>query len=311
MAPLNLVSRLLGLPLFPNFPRLPKELRDAIWEYAACEPRIVPLRRRRVRAASDSSTQEPGENAVTDRNEGSWRFKCDLPPPAILFVNREAHEIASRFYTSSKAFPCLRNNNTSAGETCINFERDILFLDADWTLQIHYRPGEMDKAEREKVQHLAVLYVKTDDESFEEELAGRECISENELWLAQYLAYFTKVKTITVVLEHVESTKHEEGLAAEEKATFAFTDEDEPIDVNAALEVFENKNDDPGRSVIPIHPRFMTLDMGLVAERRVECLRGRTAPEDWQMPKIEQRVMVTSGLKAILNNIKELLQKPR
>ena len=169
----------------------------------------------------------------------------------------------------------------------------------------------MDKAEREKVQHLAVLYVKTDDESFEEELAGRECISENELWLAQYLAYFTKVKTITVVLEHVESTKHEEGLAAEEKATFAFTDEDEPIDVNAALEVFENKNDDPGRSVIPIHPRFMTLDMGLVAERRVECLRGRTAPEDWQMPKIEQRVMVTSGLKAILNNIKELLQKPR
>jgi len=308
MAPINLVSRLLGLPLFPNFPRLPKELRDAIWEYAVCEPRIVPLRRRRIRATSDSSTQDSDENAVTDRNEGLWRFKCDLPPPAVLFVNREAHEVASRFYNTSKAFPCIRYNNTSAGETCINFGRDILFLDADWTLQIHYRPSEMDKAEREKVQHLAVLYVKTDDESFEEELAGRECISENELWLAQYLAYFTNVKTVTVVLEHVEYQKYEDGLTGEEKATLAFTDEsDEPIDVNAALEIFENKNDTPGRSAIPTHPRFMTLDMGLLAERRLECLRGRTPPEDWQMPKIEQRVMVTSGLKAILDkNIREL-----
>jgi hypothetical protein len=304
MAPINLVSRLLGLPLFPNFPRLPKELRDAIWEYAVCEPRIVPLRRHRL--ASHAS--EENENTAGDRNEGLWGFKCDLPPPAILFVNRESHEVASRFYTTSKAFPCIRYNHTSVPETCINFEKDTLYLDADWTLQIHYRPGEVDKAEREKVQHLAVLYVKTDDSSFEEELAGRECISENELWLAQYLAYFTNLKTITVVLEYVECPKYEEGYTSEERATFAFTDQpDEPMDVNAALEIFENKTETPEHAAIPTHPRFMTLDMDLLGERRLVCLRGRAPPEGWQMPKIEQRVMVTTGLKAILDkNLKQL-----
>lgn len=300
MAPMNLVSQLLGLPLFPNFPRLPKELRDEIWEYAVSESRIVPLRRRRLR-------QEGEVIEGNDRDQGLWGFKCDLPPPSILFVNREANAAASRLYTTApKAFPCVRYNHTSVPETCIDFARDILYLDGDWTLQIYYRPSEVEMAEREKVRHLAMLYVKDDDPCFVEELAGRPSRSENELWLAQYLAYFPNLETVTVVLEHVEWPKYEEGFTSEEVATLAFAQPNlemdvQPIDVNAAFEILENKNDALGRAAIPNHPRWLSLDCELLIQRRLECVRGQYVPAaEWKMPEIRQRVMLTADLKAIL-----------
>lgn len=299
MAPSNLVSRLLGLPLFPNFPRLPKELRDAIWEQAISEPRIVPLRRRRLRQGSDGETQDA--SAVGDRNNGLWGFKCDLPPPSILFVNHESHDVASRYY--SKAFSCVRSNHTSVPEAHINFEKDTLYLDGDWTLQIYYRASEVDQADREKVNHLAILYIKTDDDSFAEELAGRECREENEAWLAQYLAYFPNVKTVTVVLEHAECPKYEDGFTSKDMSTLAFTDEpNQPMDVHAALEIFENKNDTAERAVIPNHPRSFGLDWELLEQRRLECVRwDYVPPEHWKMPEIKQCVMVSAGFKALLD----------
>jgi hypothetical protein len=86
-------------------------------------------------------------------------------------------------------------------------------------LQIHYRPSEVEMAEPEKVKHLAMLYVKDYDPCFVEELAGRLCRSESELWLAQYLAYFPYLDTATVVLEQVECMKYEGGFTSEEVAT--------------------------------------------------------------------------------------------
>jgi hypothetical protein len=319
MAPLILVSQLLGLPLFPKFKHLPKELRDAIWEYAVMEPRIVPLRRRRLWATADSSssdevnaeitdekteeTAEEGseETATIDRNEGHWGFKCDVSPPAVLFVNRESYEAVCRSYTP-KAFPCTRNNNTSVGETCINFERDTLYLDVDWTLQIHYRGQEMDREERDKVKNLAMICAGVWEPSFAEELAGRECTSENELWLAQFLAYFVNVETVTCVLEHTESTKYEDDLANEDRA-LAFTDE--PLDVNTALEGFES--DAPGNTAIPTHSRFMSFDMDLLRQRRSELYGEEEEIVDWPLPNIEQKVMLSAGLKNVLDKkMKEL-----
>lgn len=294
MAPLNLVSRLLGLPLFPNFPRLPKELRDAIWEFAVLEPRVVPLRRRRLRADSE-------EEVNPDRNLGLWGFKCDLPPPSILFVNRESHEVASRYY--SKAFPCIRYNHTSIPETIFDFERDTLYLDGYWTLQIQWRPSEVEREEREKVKHLAVLSIRNGDSCFAEELGEGECWVESERWLAYFMAYFPNIKDVTHVLESVDAPKYEEGFTSEEMATLTFTDEPNPhMDLNAALEIFENKNDIPGRTAIPDHPRLLTLDLELLKQRRLECVPpGYLPPEDWEMPKIQQRSMVTARLKAILD----------
>ena len=60
----------------------------------------------------------------------------------------------------------------------LDFKREIIYLDGDWTLQVPRRPSEVDMQEREKVKHLAVLYVKSDGPS--EEAKGSPGRGENE-----------------------------------------------------------------------------------------------------------------------------------
>jgi hypothetical protein len=52
------------------------------------------------------------------------------------------------------------------------------------------------------------------------------------------------------------------------------------MDVSAALDILENKNDTPGRAAIPNHPRWFSLDGELLVQRRLECVHGHYVPAE-------------------------------
>ncbi|KAI0833009.1 hypothetical protein F5Y06DRAFT_307435 [Hypoxylon sp. FL0890] len=82
---------------FPQFPRLPAELRLLIWQFALPR-RVFEIRRETV------SIKRDGEADVTkELDHDAWRVRSSdlvavlLAPPALLSVCREARKFASRF----------------------------------------------------------------------------------------------------------------------------------------------------------------------------------------------------------------------
>jgi hypothetical protein len=203
---------------FPLFPKLPREIRLVIWEFAVPGPRIVPLVQRVVKAVEeewnrilDDDSCESDDGSLMCINEkaeyGDYYnlrgFQSDILAPSILFVNREAYHVATKHYT--KTFSNVQPNSngkydedhTTLPETWFDYENDILFLDWWTTFRNFYafylRLLDFLSEEALKVQNLAI----TVDHNWILEF------EDLETFLAGILARFAKTKNLYVVIEKV------------------------------------------------------------------------------------------------------------
>jgi hypothetical protein len=75
----RLQVRSLALNTFACFPRLPREIRNKIWAFAALEPRVIPL-------------------FIMQRDLEHRKVSSQAPHPAIVQVNKESREEGMRHY---------------------------------------------------------------------------------------------------------------------------------------------------------------------------------------------------------------------
>jgi hypothetical protein len=164
-------------PSFPQFTKLPKELRVMIWRAALPDPRIVFLQPdllskyyctrvwsdkavdayfsgpiKRIPTFFDFNVAKESSNVFMGVDYGpkhqckGLRSRC--PPPTLLFACRESFEVASyhykRAFGTEHAFP----------ETWFDFERDTLYFGCDDQDPL-LEPQDFLIEEARKVQHLA------------------------------------------------------------------------------------------------------------------------------------------------------------
>ncbi|KAH7418273.1 hypothetical protein BKA64DRAFT_700805 [Cadophora sp. MPI-SDFR-AT-0126] len=91
-----------SIPRFPQFRRLPLELRLIIWEDSARVPRVVEL------------------NSCQKRSKLSSRTSV----PAMLHVNKEARQVGSKYYEKISPYTLDRN----ICFTFIRWEVDIVLF---------------------------------------------------------------------------------------------------------------------------------------------------------------------------------------
>jgi hypothetical protein len=169
---------------FPQFGKLPKEIRLEIWEAALPGPRIVELRERPLKSSGHLTP-------ITS-------FKSYCRAPDILFACRESHEVAIRHY--ERAFDMV----ASHPETWFDFHRDVLYIRWDkfkynlTTVQfddlIYYMPCIFDEEVRGQIENLAILMEKKGIGNY----GGKNL----EKFLSCILRHFDGVKTLTLVAKH-------------------------------------------------------------------------------------------------------------
>jgi len=111
---------------FTCFQELPTEVRLAIWEHVASEPRLVPIRARSYQTYEGVN----GDSVVIDQ-------RTPVEVPAILRVNREAREVAAKFYTltfGTKEFLSFRGHSSPVPlrvqpKVYINISIDLIYVD--------------------------------------------------------------------------------------------------------------------------------------------------------------------------------------
>jgi hypothetical protein len=203
-------------PYFLQFNRLPKELREMIWEAALPDPRVVYVTQESIetyfctRVWSDKAIDETfnspkkvptffdlheDEDALekllyySNSGEGfgpDWRrgLRSRCPPPNLLFVCRESYEVMTRHF--EKAF----GGYNVFPDTWFDFERDILYLDWDIYDEPLMKPGDFLSLNACKVRNLATFDDVFDDHHYDD----------YESWLCEILNVFTNVKQLTTVL---------------------------------------------------------------------------------------------------------------
>lgn len=102
---------------FPNFSKLPLELRREVWRFAACIPRVIEVR---TRPASLS-----------------WATTAS-PAPAVLHVNQEARREALRVLTLLELDPIAPNLRTYASRILPGGMRQLVYT--QFTVATAFRP---------------------------------------------------------------------------------------------------------------------------------------------------------------------------
>jgi hypothetical protein len=135
-------------PKFTLFPKLPIELRDIIWKYAASEPRFIKI----MYTGEDDSDSYSDEDAEfnsdsysTNKNEDDYprqpiglreeslktfyKFKTTrYIVPSILRTNKESREVGNSIYHMSF------ERELGGSAIWVDFARDIIFFDHEYTL---------------------------------------------------------------------------------------------------------------------------------------------------------------------------------
>jgi 2EXR family len=147
MAETSKSPELPALTEFTLFPKLPKELRIKVWQFAAREPRIVEV----------CQLQDAKYIFRTTNDDDDWEtinsapFYSPTALPVILRINQESRVIALENYTLS--FP----NKTHPAQIYYNPAIDILYF-AAWCFQ--YSIGHFERATKESVKdtirHIAI-----------------------------------------------------------------------------------------------------------------------------------------------------------
>jgi hypothetical protein len=119
---------------FTLFPKLPKELRIKIWQFAARESRIVEVCQLQDPKYISRSSDDDDDDWVTTN---SAPFYSPTALPVILRINQESRVIALENYTLS--FP----NSTHSAQIYHNSSVDILYFPA-WCFQ--YSIGHFERA---------------------------------------------------------------------------------------------------------------------------------------------------------------------
>lgn len=105
---------------FPQFSRLPVELRELIWSFGV-SPRVVPVSVVREYNNMQYGAQSEVRSCV---EPDDWVLKCSAPPPATLFVCKESRAIAKTQYNKfSTGYSDLPKHTT-----WLDADRDILDL---------------------------------------------------------------------------------------------------------------------------------------------------------------------------------------
>jgi hypothetical protein len=338
---------------FPQFPKLPEEIRIMIWE-AALPARVVNIRQRKLKLTIGEWEQKsgrswpvfPGEmtavkdvrgevqredpdeaseeaakttlditrrfqqrvmrgrinNALGEPEFYSDRYReanflglySDCPPPEILQVCREAFKVATR--------SCLRvfSGPASFAETWFDGDLDTLYIrfDTYWAyplqgplLDINDGFPVLDAENMLKISKLAILW---DLEPNPHLGPGIRPLVED--WTTPVLKLFGGVEELVLVL------KHYQDVAEGGNSKVYFID---PIDVDKALEIYNNIIPDPvseDELAIPLLDMGIgNLDMVLLEEYRQNFGQGNPT---WAMPKFVQKIAITEGVKKKLNDAK-------
>lgn len=133
---------------FPQFSRMPKEIRLLIWEMALPDPRVVTIESKPMKKA-----------AADESSRGFFEFMSpigitsDSSPPHILLACREAFSVVSKFY---EPVFCIFN---SFPETYFNFDLDTVYLNSDlFELDLMDSMSLIaDQENLQQVHHLAIL----------------------------------------------------------------------------------------------------------------------------------------------------------
>ena len=196
---------------FPQFSRLPRELRLIIWQMALPGPRVVTIRQKLLQKSFSQWWNETHDESESvdhqDFGGEAWRqiilsgpvfgIKPDNGPPAILSACREAYGVASKFY--ERVFSVEH----SIKETYFDFHLDTLYLRYDdfgsqnnsMGLIIDSVPGLDDEENLKRVERLAIL--------IDPEYLGWP--GRIEEWLVSLLHRFEGAKNLSLVLQHYES----------------------------------------------------------------------------------------------------------
>jgi hypothetical protein len=310
---------------FPLFPKLPREIRLLIWEFAVPGPRIVPLVQRVVKAVEeewnrilddDSCKPEYGSDDgglmyINEKAEyGDYYnlrgFQSDIPAPSILFVNCEAYNVASKHYT--KTFSIVQPNShgkydedhTTLPETWFDYENDILFLDFFTTfrnfLASHMFLVDFLSEEALKVQNLAI----TVDHNWLLEFEHLET------FLGGMLVRFAKLKNLYVVIGKVGMERSMEGpiskckdYTPKENSDLVFLDA--LINLEHAFNIYDSKREFLDDTEIEIIHANEKKDLFKVKLDKLELLRKERIDHGysaWDMPNIERKILMTREFKA-------------
>jgi hypothetical protein len=214
---------------FPLFSKLPIEIRMMIWKYALPGPRIVDIRLLALKKTQSEWDEEHGQGVdpysymwdemLTGLGSGEmYNIEHDHQPdgkpaligarsycrnPSIIFVNKEAHEVAAKNY--QKAF----SSTASVPETYFDFENDTLYIPypklnaravaaqgLQRTMLSNLR--KLDPKDTIKVKKLAIL-------PFPGMLSHR--LLEDEV-AELLLSVFPNVEIFTIVADHHDGCKY-------------------------------------------------------------------------------------------------------
>lgn len=212
-------------PLFPNFSKLPLELRLFIWHAASTpDPRVVYLALEKVpfyasrRVWSDRAVGETHHDGIEvffdiddytgDPYDDRWnpwynpkfeltrrggKFISPSAAPAILAVCRESYSVAINYY--SGAF----GTEHSMPNTWFDYDRDVLCVNYSMLSRRQMELRDFSIIDVRKVKHLAV----------DNNLAVGQYVNiphpydNYELWLSELLQLFCNVNELIVVVNQV------------------------------------------------------------------------------------------------------------
>lgn len=273
-----------------------------IWAFALPGPRVVNIRERALNKSYLQLKTEQAERKAADEgtpvvplhpdyyNEGTMMYAVksftaseltsDISHPSILFVCREAFEVASKVY---KRVFSLHGCVPAA---YFSFQHDTLYLRYD-NYEPNYRMEAFatmdcsydDEDNIKKVESIAVLM---NYEELDAELSWNSLNLSN--WLSELLFRFQGAKQVLLVVQHYE--------ADDDASPMCFI---EPFDYHEAWSRHQSfvmghvvhGDDDPLE--LPVHPRMKYLELDVDLDYITEECR-RDSGSDYQLPQIEWKM---------------------
>ncbi|KAI9651076.1 hypothetical protein NHQ30_001113 [Ciborinia camelliae] len=306
---------------FPQFPKLPPEVRMLIWENAIPDPRIIilePLSTSRcehamVRVRSDMLVPDrcqnddyPGSNgtictgtqgvlsqdfedldAVRRRikSDDQFGFSSEAQVPVVLFVCKESYHIASKRY--KQAFP----SRGAFPEIYFDYERDHLFLPSRKLLQRFLRSSSIPmkpnlllppRSELCKVQNLVLSSC---------HYFRAASLGQRNMAIYTALMRFPNLKNLTIVVQDCRTGK----TAGENSELVLF----EPIIIHEALVMFnspQTNSIDLNQGLLRENPQRleMQVDVADLEGKRLEDLAKGFV---WNLPNIQWKTLTTATFK--------------
>lgn len=132
---------------FPQFPKLPQELRLKIWEMATDEPRVVVI---------SSHFKDPARSWVTPPGQVRGGFYSPTPIPAALHVCAESRDIALKKYILGFSGRNRRWLSDCPARIWFNFETDWVYFSGQFghhTQYTHFQSSIL-REELEKIRFI-------------------------------------------------------------------------------------------------------------------------------------------------------------